>query len=191
MGALSDFERGQVVGACLAGAWHSYVYWERHFLRICPHSRIMGTELWRRGTVGEINIDRRSSCIMNGCSENSHNYCSTGDSRIEYTSRRPCFHKDCQRGLHRFNIHGKAAIVNLWLLKAVLMFKRWYSDHETLTSDNYKREPNMVKWVIIHTVPYIRKHLLSENIQGSIWSGISRSDKHGGCSVVVWTVVTW
>jgi hypothetical protein len=25
----------------------------------------------------------------------NHNYCSTGDRRTEYLSRRPCFHKNC------------------------------------------------------------------------------------------------
>jgi hypothetical protein len=59
MGDLSDFEREQIVGTRLAGASvtklsYYQVYRERQFLRLCRHTRIMGKQHQRRGTVGRI-----------------------------------------------------------------------------------------------------------------------------------------
>jgi hypothetical protein len=52
---------------------HYYVYRERQFLRLFRHTWIMGRQHQRRGTVGEINIDRkRSSYIEKDCFEKSH-----------------------------------------------------------------------------------------------------------------------
>jgi hypothetical protein len=47
MGDLADFERGQIIGACLAEASvkkliHYYVYQEREFLMFCQHTQIIG-----------------------------------------------------------------------------------------------------------------------------------------------------
>jgi hypothetical protein len=55
---LSDFERGQIVGACLARASmkklpHYQVYRERQFLKLCRHTRSMGRQHQWRGTVGQ------------------------------------------------------------------------------------------------------------------------------------------
>jgi hypothetical protein len=58
MGDLPDFEREHIVGARLAGASVTKAatllgYQERQFLRLCRHTRIMGRQHQRRGTVGE------------------------------------------------------------------------------------------------------------------------------------------
>jgi hypothetical protein len=59
MEALSNFESGQIVGTCLAGASAArpatllQVYRERQFLRFCRPTRIMGRQHQRSGTVDE------------------------------------------------------------------------------------------------------------------------------------------
>jgi hypothetical protein len=55
---LSDFERGQTVGARSTGTLFTkiaqyYVYREQQFLRLCRHTRITGRRHQRRGTVSE------------------------------------------------------------------------------------------------------------------------------------------
>jgi hypothetical protein len=55
MGDLSDFERGQIVGARLAGAsvTKTTTLLGVPRARLCRHTRIMGRQHQRRGTVGE------------------------------------------------------------------------------------------------------------------------------------------
>jgi hypothetical protein len=63
------------------------------------------------------------------------------------------------------------------------MRKRW-------CRDNWKRACDMVRWVVLRAVPYIRKSLHLENIQGSIQSRMTGSKvKHVGCSV--WEAISW
>jgi hypothetical protein len=49
-------------------------------------------------------------------------------------------------------------------------------DHKTWTSDNWKRARDMVRWVALHAVSYIRKSLRLENAQGSLQSGMTGSN---------------
>jgi hypothetical protein len=60
MGDLSDFARGQIVGARLAGASVTKAVTllgvSREFLGLCRHIRIMGRNHQRRGTMGENQI---------------------------------------------------------------------------------------------------------------------------------------
>jgi hypothetical protein len=53
-------------------------------------------------------------------------------------------------------------LLNLWLLKVIL---RCINDGIT-TINNCKCTCDMVRWVFLHTVPYIRKSLCLENTQG-------------------------
>jgi hypothetical protein len=61
------------------------------------------------------------------------------------------------------------------------MHKQWCHDHKTWTSDNWKRAHDMVRWVVLHAVPYIRESLRLGNTQGSLQS----------CSVLVWAAISW
>jgi hypothetical protein len=57
---------------------------------------------------------------------------------------------------------------------------RWCHEHKSWTSDNWKRPRDMVRWVVLHAVPYTRKILRLENTQGSLQSGNSGSTvRHG------------
>jgi hypothetical protein len=47
------------------------------------------------------------------------------------------------------------------------MRKLWCHNHKTWTSDNLKCVRDVVRWVVLHTVPYIRKSLHLENTQES------------------------
>jgi hypothetical protein len=49
-------------------------------------------------------------------------------------------------------------------------------NHKTCTSDKCKRTRDMVGWVVIHAVPLIWKSLRSENTQGSLQFGMTRSN---------------
>jgi hypothetical protein len=73
------------------------------------------------------------------------------------------------------------------------MHKQWYPNHKTWTSDNWKCECHMVRWVVLRTVPYIGKSLHLENTQASLQTGMpgSNSEPSGrfcegcGSSIVV------
>jgi hypothetical protein len=92
MGDLSDFERGQIVGERLAGA---AVPKTRTILGVsrATVSKVMSiymnhgeTKTAKRNSEKKINIDRKRSLhIDKDCFEKTHNYCSTGDSRTEYS----------------------------------------------------------------------------------------------------------
>jgi hypothetical protein len=61
----------------------------------------------------KVNIDRKtSSHIEKDCFETSQCYCSTGERTAELNIHLedPVSTKTVQRGLHRSNIHGRAAI---------------------------------------------------------------------------------
>jgi hypothetical protein len=49
-------------------------------------------------------------------------------------------------------------------------------DHKTWTSDNWNHARDMVRWVVLHAAPYIRKSIRSENTQGSLQSRIPGSN---------------
>jgi hypothetical protein len=56
------------------------------------------------------------------------------------------------------------------------MRKQWCHNHKTWISDNWKRLHVMVRWVIFHVVPYIRRSLHLKNTRGSLQSRIHCSN---------------
>jgi hypothetical protein len=160
---------------------------ERQFLRLCRHTRIMGRQHQRRGTVGKNQHWQKGIVVhWEGLFLKHHRTITaqTNCSRTEYSSRRPCFRKS--------NIHGRSAIAKPLITENnAQMRKRWCHDHKTWTSDKWKRARHMIRWVVLH-VRYIRKSLRLENTQGSLQSGIPDSNSETMISsVVVWAGISW
>jgi hypothetical protein len=92
MGDLSNFERGQIVGARLAGASATKTATTSLGVsRETASSEVMsayadhGKTTSANRNSGRKSLDRkRSLYIEKGCFEKSQNYCSTGDSGTEY-----------------------------------------------------------------------------------------------------------
>jgi hypothetical protein len=64
-------------------------------------------------------------------------YCSTGDSRTEYSSWRPCSHtQNCGFTNPTFTVGLQ--LLNLIAGSNAQMSKQWCHDHKTWTSDNWK-----------------------------------------------------
>jgi hypothetical protein len=65
--------------------------------------------------------------------------------------------------------------------------RKWLCyDHKTWTSDNWKRSCDMVKWIVLHAVPYMRKSLRLENTLGSLQS----ENETRGDSMMVWAAIS-
>jgi hypothetical protein len=118
----------------------------------------------------EINTNReRSSYNVNDYFEKLQNYCSIGDSRTEYSSWRPRFNKTVRHYLHKSNTHCRAAIAKPLITESNAQMRKWWChDHKTWTSDNWECARHMIRRVVLHVVPYIRKSLRLEITQGSL-----------------------
>jgi hypothetical protein len=84
--------------------------------------------------------------------------------------------------LHKSNTHCRAVTVKPLITESnAQMCKRWCHDHKTWTSQNRICACDMVRWVILHAFPYIRKSLCLENTQGNLQTGMpgSNSDTWG------------
>jgi hypothetical protein len=65
-------------------------------------------------------------------------------------------------------------------------------DHKTWTSENRKRARDMITWVVLHAVPFIRKSLCLESTQESLQSGMPGSNNETrGWSVIVLAAISW
>jgi hypothetical protein len=74
----------------------------------------------------------------------------------------PVSTKTVPRQLHKSDIHGRDATVKPRITESnAQMRKRWCYDHKILTLGNRKRARDMVRWAVLHDVPYIRKRLQS------------------------------
>jgi hypothetical protein len=101
----------------------------------------------------------------------------------------PVSTKTVRRELHKSNIHGMAANATRLITESNAQMRH---DHETWTSDNVKCLRDMVRWVILHAVRYIRKNLRSENTQGRLQFVMPGSNnKIGEPSVMIWAAISW
>jgi hypothetical protein len=113
-----DFERGQIVDDCLAGASVTKTT-TLLGLSIATVSKVRsecmncGNTTSAKRKIGKNQTDgNRSSYIEKDCSEKSRNYCSTGNRTAEMNIEfeNPVSTKTVRRELHRSNILGRAAI---------------------------------------------------------------------------------
>jgi hypothetical protein len=85
--------------------------------------------------------------------------------------------------LQESNTHGRAVTTKPLITESnAQMGKGWCHDHRTWISDNWKCARDMVRRVILHAVPYMRRSLHLENTRGRLQSGVpgSNSDIRGG-----------
>jgi hypothetical protein len=119
------------------------------------------------------------SYIEKDCFDKSQNYCSTGDRSAELNIHLedPVSTETVRCELHISNIHGRAATAESLITESNAQMRKWRChDQRTWTSDNRKRARDIVRWVVLHAVPYIRKSLRLENTQGSLQSGMPCSN---------------
>jgi hypothetical protein len=89
----------------------------------------------------------------------------------------PVSTKPVRHELHKSNIHGRAATAKPLITGSnVQMRKRWCHDHNTWISDKWKCACDMVRWVVLPAVSYIRKSVCYENLLGNLLSGMLGSN---------------
>jgi hypothetical protein len=170
------------------------VHRERQFPRLGRHTRIMVRQHQRRGAVDE-NQHWQTEIVVHweGLLWKSQNYCSTGDSRAEYTysSWRPCCHKSCPAWASQ--IHGRASIAEPLITEINSFMRiRLCNDHKTWTSDNWKCARDMVRWVLLQAVPSSRRvYVWRTHKEAYNPECLVPTVKHGGGSVMVWAAISW
>jgi hypothetical protein len=85
MGDLSNFERGQIVGVCLAGASVTKIATLLDVLRATVFKVMSAYMIHGKDNISEKERWAKTN-IEQDCFEKSKHYCSTGDSRNEYSA---------------------------------------------------------------------------------------------------------
>jgi hypothetical protein len=147
-----------------------------------------------RGRVSENQISTETDHhILRIISKNNRTTAAQVTAELSMHLEDPVSTKTVRRELHKSNIHDRATIAKPLITGSnAQMSERWCHDHKACTADNWKRMRNMVRWVILHAVTYIRKSLRLENTQRSLKSGMpaSNSETHGRfCDV--WAGISW
>jgi hypothetical protein len=198
IGDSSGFERGQIVGEHLAGASVTKAATLLGVPRATV-SKVMSaytnhgkTTSAKRNSGWKSTLAERDRRTLRIVSENHRTTAAqvTGQQNWIFILKTLLPQKTARHELHKSNIYSRAAITNLLITESnAQMRKQWW----TWTSDNWKRESDMVRRVVLHAVLYIRKSLYLENTQESLQSGIPGSVprvKHGGGSVMIWTGIS-
>jgi hypothetical protein len=142
----------------------------------------------------KINTDRkRSSYVEKDCFEKPCNYCSTGESRTEYSSWRPCFHKNVDMSFTNPASKVGLQLLNLWLLKVML---RFIIDGVMTIKPGHQTNWNMcMVWSDESSFM-----LFATSGRDYIWRAPKEAYnleclvlrvKHGGDSVTVWAAILW
>jgi transposase len=119
MGDLFCFERGQIIGAHLAGAPVTKSATLLGVSRVTV-SKVMSaytnhgkTTSAKRNSGQKSTLTERGRHILRIVSKKSQNYCSTGDSRTKYHSEDPVSTKTVRLELHKSSILVGLQLLNL------------------------------------------------------------------------------
>ena len=147
MGDLSDFWRGQIVGACLAGA------------SVTKMATLLGVSTAAVSTVMTVytNLGKTSSAKRNSCrkpklservarctlkrivSEYHRTTAAKVTVELNIHLENPVSTKIVWQELHISSIHGRAVIAKPLITENnAKRLKRWCDDHKTWTSDDWK-----------------------------------------------------
>jgi hypothetical protein len=168
------------------------VYRVRQFLRLCWHTRIMGRQQQRRGTVGgNQHWQKGSSYIEKDCFEKSQTYCSIGGSRTEYSSRRLCFYKNFLMWASK--IYSRLQLLNLSLL---ILLLRCVNDGVTTMKPGHQTTANArVIWsdespfTLFPTSGRVYDWRTPKETCNPEF--LVPTVKHGEGSVMVWAAISW
>jgi transposase len=180
MGDLSDFERGQIVGACLAGASVTDIVTLLGASRATV-SEVMSTytnhgktRAAERNSGWKSTLTERDRRILRRILSKNH---TTTAAELNILLEDSVSTKTVRRAFHKSSIHGRAVIAKPLITESnAQMRKRWCHDDKTCTSGKRKRARDMGRWVVLHAVPYIGKSLRLENTHGNLKSGMPRSN---------------
>jgi hypothetical protein len=143
MGALSNFERGQIVGghlvrasvaktATLLGISKATV--SKVMLAYTNHGKI--TSVKRNSSRKSTLTGRDCHTLTRIVLKNHRTIAALVTVELNIHLDDPISIKTVQRGLHKSNIHGRAAVAKPLITESnAQMHKQWYHDHKTWTSD--------------------------------------------------------
>jgi transposase len=175
---LSDFERGHLVGARLAGASVTKAATLLGVSRATV-SKVMSEFMNYGKTSARRNSGRKSTMtetdrrtLRRIVSKNHRTTTAQVRVELDIHLEDPISTKTVRHEFHKCNINSRAAIAKPLVTESnAQMRKRWCHGKKIWTSDNRKLARDMIRRVVLHAVPYMTKSLCLENTQESLQYG--------------------
>jgi transposase len=153
MGHLSGFEREQIVGARLAGAFVTKTATLLNVSRVTVSKVISAYTNHGKRTSAKRNIGRKSKLTKRDrhilrriVSRNHIPTAAHVIAELNIYLEDPVSTKTVRRELHKSNIYGRAAIAKpLITVSNAQIRRRWRHDHKTWTSGNWTRSRYMLR----------------------------------------------
>jgi hypothetical protein len=156
------------------------------------HTNHENTTSTKRSSGRKSKLTERDRRILRRTvSKKTHNYCSKVEEGQELNAQHETLFTQKLSDVSFINPTSTVGLqlLNLWLLKVML---RCICAGGTTINPGHQttgNSPDMVRWVALRAVPYIKKSLRFGNNQGSLQSGMPV--KHRGGSVMVWAAISW